>query len=144
MARPRELRNRAKFDPSRDLVANRPMTLGGYQYERGAPIKREGKYAAPEKALARFWASYRIEYKEDFQPIPTADPDSDAAPEEAPAAEPEAPEAETQDAEVETPADEAQDEAADVEQATQDEDHAPEAEAEKKPAKKKGKAKKAD
>ena len=78
MARPRELRNRAKFDSSRDLVANRPMTLSGYQYERGTPIKRDGKYAVSEKALPRFWASYRIEYAEDFQPIETADPVEEA------------------------------------------------------------------
>ena len=136
MPRPRELRNRAKFDPKRDLVANRPMTLGGYSYEKGQPIKRKGsKHPVNEKALPRLWASYRIEYKEDFKPIATADPVDEAATDETAAAT-DTTEAETSD----TAAQESEAAATDA----QDEDPAPEPQAEKKPAKKKGKAKKAD
>lgn len=75
MSKRRELKNRGKFDAKRDLVTNRPMTLVGYSYERGQAVKTTGKHAVPLKVRTRFWASHRLVYKEDYQPIETVDVD---------------------------------------------------------------------
>lgn len=74
MARPRELRNRAKFDKTKTLVANRPISsLNGKAYERGQTVDTEGKYAPSIQVLKRMWASHRLVYQDEYKPIPTAE-----------------------------------------------------------------------
>ena len=67
------LRNRKHYDPKKQVVCARSINTGGKSYGAGDPMNE----VLAENVRAKFWATGRIVYADEFSPVKIAETPAD-------------------------------------------------------------------